>query len=184
MPNPLVPTRIYNWITYDVVALYYDGTNETAVKDYLLGGYNWSSTNPTTKVMTFTSNDSNQLPFAVNPNTWIVNQDVQNPLTDATFAAGWKIGPVAMYKDALIHEMATSTVKTPLLGLGVPTDITFTFDQTLGGTDYIVKFLPGAGLLGLTTMVLKSKTTSSCVVTVTSSALIAAGSSMTVLAIR
>lgn len=71
--------------------------------------------------------------------------------------------------------IASGTAPTPTLLLGAQQDITVTLDRAMPNATYNVSFLPSPALLGAVQLTVKSKTTTTVVVTVKATLALAAG---------
>jgi hypothetical protein len=74
---------------------------------------------------------------------------------------------------AAVHQTSAST---PAILLGGSADVTLTWPTAFPSTAYTVEFTKGPGLLGSSSVALKSKTTTGCVATITATLAISLGS--------
>lgn len=186
MPNPTVLTYAFPFNGIEIPFIFYNGTNEVNVKAALDGIGRWSllTKDPVTKVLQFKNIFDNRL-VSVSQNTWLWNLNPEVQLTDVDFFATYRLGRYATDYEFKIRELGLGSAKTPLLALGVGQQITITLDQTMGDSDWTMKVIPPAALVGTNyTITNVVKTTTGVTFVLTAPLAVSAGNLITVLAIR
>jgi hypothetical protein len=127
---------------------------------------------------------------ADNARQMVLNRDPRLASLDAALAAGDTVHAAINKRIDDLPKQATSSVQieyrdgvavppvVSLLGLSATADVTLTWPNAFADTTYVVTpqvSTAVAGLLGKTGATVKSKTATGCVITVTTTALIAAG---------
>jgi hypothetical protein len=127
---------------------------------------------------------------ADNARQMVLNRDPRLASLDTALAAGDTVHAAINKRIDDLPKPTTSAVQieyrdgvavpaiVSLLGLSATVDVTITWPNPFADTNYVVTpqiSTAVAGLLGKTGATLKTKTTTGCVITVTTTALIAAG---------
>ncbi len=77
---------------------------------------------------------------------------------------------------------ASGSAATPLLGLGLSTNVTVTLNRAMPNANYLVEIFPATNLLGASKLEVASRSTTAVVVKVTAQGIALAAGSISVLA--